>query len=150
MIDAERFTVPVETRASEDGPRLIGTILTEGRASTGSRAELFTPGAATWPADGIDIRTEHLGRAETRAVPVRGANGELCIDAKATPAIFAAVQSGKRYMSVEFHALAERRTAAGVREVQRALLVGATVTDRPEYDTTAAEVRERSAVRVWL
>ena len=39
-------------------------------------------------------------------------------------------------MSVEFVAFEERRVS-GIREVMQAFLSGATLTDRPEYDTTA-------------
>ena len=96
------------------------------------------------------MRTEHLAKSETRAVPTREAYGRIVIDAPATPALFAAVHGGKRFASVEFFALEERTTPTGIREVQRALVTGATVTDRPVYDSTAAEIRERKAVRVWL
>lgn len=138
----ERLTVPVECRASDTGPRLRGVILTEGRAAAGGRAELFAPGAAVWPAEGIGVGTKHLGVVETRAVPVREGN-EIRVDAEATPAIFKAVSDGARFMSVEFHPLVEQRTTAGVREVLSALVVGAIVTNDPEYAQTAAEVRTR-------
>ena len=137
------LTVPVELRASAAGPMLRGVILTEGRAASGGRAELFTPGAVRWPADGIAIRLVHLGPAETRAVPTRGPGGEIRISTRATPSIFRAVSDGARYMSVEFHALDERTTPAGVREIRSALVTGAIVTDDPEYDSTAAELRQR-------
>ena len=102
-----------------------------------------------WPAAGIAVRTVHLGAVETRAVPTRD-GAEIRIEAEATPAIFAAVQGGARYMSVEFHALAEQRTPAGVREVTSALVTGAIVTDDPEYAQTAAEVRKATRRRWWL
>ena len=145
----ERLTVPVECRASDSGPRLFGTILTEGRAAVGGRAELFAPGAVVWPAEGIGIGVRHLNAVETRAIPIRDGN-EIRIEAPATPALFSAVQGGARYMSLEFHALAEVRTAAGIREVTSALVTGAIVTTNPEYQQTAAEVRTRQGRRVWL
>ena len=129
---------------------LRGVILQEGRAASGGRAELFAPGAITWPHDGIAIRTEHRGAEHGRAVPVRETNGEIRIEAPATPAVFAAVESGCRFMSVEFYPLAENRTTGGVREITRALVDGAALTNRPEYGQTAAEVRSRSSRRVWL
>ena len=135
-----RIVCPIECRASESGPKLRGVLLTEGRAAAGGRAELFVPGAVDWPAAGIAIRREHLGAVETRAVPTRVGN-EIHIEAAATPALFAAVQAGAKHMSVEFHALAENRTPAGVREVTSALVTGAIVTDNPEYQQTRAEVR---------
>ena len=121
----ERLYTPVECRASDHGPMLYGVLLQEGRAARGGRAELFAPGAAHWPDDGVAIRTEHLATEHTRAVPTRGADGVITIEAPATPPVFAAVQSGKRYLSVEFHTEAEVRTAGGVREIGRALLTGA-------------------------
>ena len=152
---ADRLAAELEIRASDSGPRIRATLIQEGRASTGSRRELFTPGAVQWAAEGVELRTEHLGKAETRAVPSREADGRIIIDAPATPALFAAVHAGKRFASVEFFALEERTTPTGVREVLRALVSGATVTDRPEYDSTSAELRERRSdlerkARVWL
>ena len=94
--------VPVECRASTDGPRLRATVIQEGRASRGVRAEVFAPGALAWSEDGIAIRTVHLGPEETRAVPERLPDGQIVIDAPATPAIFKAVQNGARYASIEF------------------------------------------------
>ena len=145
----ERLTVPVECRASTDGPRLHGVIITEGRAAAGGRAELFAPGAVVWPAEGIGVGIQHYDTTETRCIPVRNGN-QVCIDAPATPALFAAVQGGARYMSLEFHALRETRTRAGIREVTSALVVGAIVTAKAEYSQTAAEVRTRQERRVWL
>ena len=37
------FVVPVEVRESDGGPMLRGTVIQEGRAATGGRAELFSP-----------------------------------------------------------------------------------------------------------
>ena len=129
---------------------LHGVILQEGRAAAGGRAELFAPGAVVWPSDGVAILPEHHAAVETRAVPERQANGEIRIAAPATPALFAAVQAGRRSMSVEFTALEEIRTAGGVREIRRAMVSAAALTDRPEYSQTSAELRERPEVRVWL
>ena len=140
--------VPVECRASTDGPRLRATVIQEGRASRGIRAEIFAPGALAWPADGIAIRTVHLGAEETRAVPERLPDGRIVIDAPATPAIFKAVQKGARYASIEFHPVAETR-ANGIRELTSALLVGAALVDDPEYVQTSAEVRSKPR-RFWL
>ena len=149
-MDTERINVALECRASESGPMLHLTVLQEGRAATGARRELFAPGSTTWPAEGIGVLTEHLAQPEVRAVPTREADGRIVISAPASPSLFAAVEGGKRYASVEFYALEERTTQTGVREVLRALVTGATVTDRPEYDTTRAEVRERTEAPLWL
>ena len=147
-VAAERLTFSVECRAAEDGPVLSGVVLAEGRAATGGRAEVFAPGAVTWPPDGIGIATEHYGRPEVRAVPTRDEGGRIRIEARATPALFAAVQSGKRYLSVEFYALRETRTAGGVREIQRALVDQAALVSNPEYAQATAEIRSRRKVYV--
>ncbi len=148
---SERLTFAVECRSSEDGPMLHGVILQEGRAAAGGRAEVFAPGALVWPNDGIGILTEHRGAVEARAVPTREPNGEIRISTPATPMIVRAVdQDGKRHMSVEFHTVRENRTAAGVREIERALVDAAALVRSPEYSQTSAEVRERPEVRVWL
>ena len=144
-------TCQIELRETEGRkPRLQGVIVQEGRAAAGGRAELFVPGSITWPESGIAIRTEHRGSEEVRAVPVRDPNGEIRISAVATPAIVAAVADGKNRMSVEFYALQEHRTAAGVREVLRALVDGAAMTSSPEYEQASAEIRSIRRRRVWL
>ena len=132
------LTIPVEVRASEDGPMLRGVILTEGRAASGGRAELFAPGSVVWPSDGIGILTEHR------------ATGEIRVEARATDAIRRAVDvAGRRYMSVEFHAQEERTTAGGVREVLRAMVDAAALVCSPEYDVTSAEIRRSRGPRLW-
>ena len=132
---------------------LHGVIIQEGRAAAGGRAELFAPGAVVWPSDGIAIRREHRGAVLARAVPVREANGEIRMAARATDAIRRAVDvDGRRYLSVEFRAEDEHRTAAGIREIRRALVDAAAPTDHPEYEQAAAEVRDRAAEdwALWL
>ena len=147
----DKLTCNVEIREAEDGPRLHGTVLQEGRAAAGGRAEVFAPGSVAWPASGIAIRTEHRGRAEAHAIPERGPLGEIRISAPATDAIKAAVAAGKTAMSVEFVAVRESRTAAGVREIERALVDAAALTDDPEYQQATAEVRERRPKdELWL
>ena len=120
---------------------LRGVILQEGRAASGGRAEVFAPGSATWPAEGVAIRTAHLGAFETRAMPTRDKRGRIRIRAKATDGIRQAIRAGRRHMSVEFRVLDERVTKGGVREILRALVEGAALVDDPEYDSTSAEIR---------
>ncbi len=150
--EPERLTAAVECRASEDGPMLRGVILQEGRAASGGRAEVFAPGSAVWPSDGIGILLEHLAPPVARAVPERSDHGEIRIAVPASPAILQAVeQEGRRYMSVEFRAEDDHQTPGGVREIRRAMIIAAALTATPEYDTTSAEVRSRrTEPRVWL
>ena len=143
---SENIRGRVELRETDGGPVMHGVLLTEGRAASGRRRELFAPGAVVWPESGIEIRTVHLGRTEAVAVPVRQ-GAEIHVSVPATPALAAAVRAGKDQMSVEFHAVTETRTASGIREIERAIVTGAIVTDIPEYQQTRAELRERRRVR---
>ena len=144
----ESLCAPIELREG-DTPQLFGTILSEGRSASGGRQELFIPGSCCWPPSGIHVRLTHLGESQTLAVPVRDDLGRIEIRTKATPAIIEAVKAGSRFMSVEFVAIEERRVS-GVREVMQAFISGATLTTTPEYDVTAAEVRDKKPRRVWL
>ena len=150
MSDTETCTlaIPLEVREADGGPRFKGVILQEGRAGV-QRAELFAPGSVIWPSSGISIRTAHRGAEVARAVPARHPDGAISIDTKATPEIREAFNAGKRYLSIEFHALREVRTRANVREIQRALCEAAAMTDDPEYVQATAEVRERRRRRAW-
>ena len=142
------------TEIREEGGELHGTILQEGRAASGGRAEVFAPGSVTWPSDGVGILLEHRGSAAVRAFPHRTELGEIRVRAKANEAVREAIASGKRYMSIEFHAIEERTTKAGVREILRAHVPAAALVDSPEYDTTSAEVRSKiakpDASTLWL
>ena len=133
----------VEVRAATEGPTLHGVMVTEGRAASGGRREVFAPGAVEWPSEGVGILLAHRQAPEVRAVAAREPDGRITVRAPATPAIREAVEAGRRFMSVEFHALEERTTAGGVREVLRALVPSAALVADPEYDTTVAEVRRR-------
>ena len=139
----ERRTVDVECRGSAQGPLLRAVIVTEGRAASGGRAEVFTPNSVLWPPEGISIRAVHLGPELAKTVPMRETSGEIQIETRATPDIYAAVRAGKKYASVEFRAIDERTTAGGVRELLQAVVVGAALVDTPEYDSTRAEIRTR-------
>ena len=135
----------------EEGNELHGVLVQEGRAASGGRSELFAPGSISWPADGVGILTEHRGAPETRAFPHRDALGRINVRAQATAAIKDAIAAGKKFMSVEFRALEERTTKAGVREILSAYVAAAALVASPEYDVTAAEVRERGTRRrIWL
>lgn len=145
----------VELRESQGKSTLDGVILQEGRAATGGRAELFAPDSVEWPSGGVGVLLEHRGAVQTRGQVVRERDGKLRLIAQATQAVKDAWQAGKRFMSVEFVALEERTTAAGVREVLRAFVPYATLTTVPEYDTATVEVRSRASTveercKVWL
>jgi len=132
----------VEIREREGVPPLYGVLIQEGRAAT-RRREVFAPGSVQWPSGGVAVLTRHRGEPEVRAVPERQADGRITLRTRATDAIREAVAAGRRFMSVEFHALQERRTEGGIREILRALVPGVALVPNPEYDMTAAEVRGR-------
>ena len=132
MAEPLHYVVPVELRESDGGPTLHGTVLQEGRAAQGGRAELFIPFSAVWPSDGIALLGEHRGVELARAVPTRAADGSLRIETPATPAILEAYAT-RKFFSVEFHAISEVRTAGGVREITRALVESAAMVSSPEY-----------------
>ena len=144
----ETFCSSVEIRETATGPMLVGTVLQEGRAAKGGRAEVFAPLSAFWAPAGLALRGQHHGTELARAVPTRGEDGSLRIETPATPEIREAYKT-RRYFSVEFHALREVKTAGGVREIQLAFLDAAALVENPEYPNVKAEVRS-SRRRVWL
>ena len=145
-----KHSFEIELRETEGRePMLHGTILQEGRAAS-ERREIFAPGSVRWPGTGIEIMPEHRGTVESRAHPIRSDTGELSITARATDALQKAVAAGKRYMSVEFVSLEERTTPGGVREILKAMVYGAALCSVPEYDMTAAELRNKNRRKAWL
>ena len=71
MSETLKYIVPVEVREADDGPKLRGTILQEGRAAQGGRAEVFAPGSVVWASGGIALLGEHRGaELARRARPV--------------------------------------------------------------------------------
>ena len=141
--------VTLEIRESDEGVHLTGTILQEGRAGT-ARKELFTPQSLTWPAEGIPVRAEHLKGEVGRAVPTRHSDGSVRIKVRATPEIRTAYQGGKKFLSAEFFALRESRSA-GIREIESALLAGVALVSSPEYKQATAEIRTKSRrLTKWL
>ena len=96
---------------------LHGVLIQEGRAAS-ARAEVFAPGSLVWGSEGVAIRAAHLAGEDSRAIPTREKNGEIRIAAPASPALVAAYNEGRKFLSIEFHALQETRSKAGVREIQ--------------------------------
>ena len=142
-------TLHVEVR--QEASELVGVVIAEGRAASGGRKEVFAPGSAEWPEEGIEILPEHRGQVETMAQPERAANGEIQIRARLTDGLRQAFESGRRWLSVEFQPLQERTVKGGVREIQRAMIRGAALVRTPEYDTATAELRTRTRRRRrWL
>ena len=145
----EKLHCPVEVRESASGPTLHGVLIQEGRAAS-VRAEVFAPGSLVWASDGIALRAKHLGDEDSRAIPTREANGEIRIAAPASAALVAAFEVGRKFLSIEFHALKETRSKSNVREIQLAFLPGAALVEDPEFLQAIAEVRARLRMKVWL
>ena len=144
----ETLNCPIEIREAKDGPMLHGTLIQEGRAAS-VRAEVFAPLSLVWASEGVAVRAEHRGVEVTRAIPTRESNGEIRIATPAPPEIVAAYNEGRKFLSIEFHAVQESRSASGVREIQQAFLPGVALVESPEYIQATAEVRTRQR-RVWL
>ena len=115
----ETLHCQIEIREVKDGPMLHGILIQEGRAAS-ARAEVFAPGSLQWSAEGIALRAKHLGVEDSRAIPTRDSDGSIRIAAPASAAIVAAFNEGRRFLSIEFHALQETRSKSGVREIQSA------------------------------
>ena len=133
----------IELRREAD--TLHGVLIAEGRAASGGRREVFTPGSVEWLASGVDILPEHRAGAETTVIPERQPDGRITFTADLTDSLRAAWDAGRRFMSVEFHAMRERTTRGGVREIQRALVTAGAMVPNPEYDIATAEIREETA-----
>lgn len=137
-----KHSFEIEIRETEGRqPELIGTVIQEGRAAR-RRREIFAPGSVTWPTSGMEILPAHRAAPETRAHPVRQSDGRLTIRAPATEALRAAVADGRKYLSVEFHAVEQRRTEGDIREITRAFVPAAALVSSPEYIQSGAEIRE--------
>ena len=144
----EKLHCPVEIREADNGPMLHGVLIQEGRAAS-VRAEVFAPLSLVWASDGISIRAKHLGAEDSRAIPTRDSDGSIRIAAPASAAIVAAFNEGRRFLSIEFHAVQETRSKSGVSEIQQAFLPGAALVAEPEYKQAGAEIRSTQR-RVWL
>ena len=158
----ESLLVPIEIRQDEtrQSPGLLtGTLLTyETRAR--DRAELFSTGAFRWPAAGFNINAQHnrqsavvrvLPFVEDGAIKIAAPLPNTTAGRDAAENIRTGVYTG---LSVEFQSELEKREA-GLRRIERALLVGAALVDRPSYGDSLVEVRESIAlpfggVFVWL
>ena len=157
MSDEIRCSIEVRADDSLASPgRLTGTLLTYGERAS-DRAELFAPGALSWPDDGIVLRRQHQrGQPIMRVVPELRGNA-VVIDA-ALPDTAAGrdaaveIRGGLlRGLSVEFRATGQK-FAAGVRQVTAGVLRGAGLVDDPSYSGSRVEVRDRGQGRrrVWL
>ena len=144
----ETLNCPIEIREADNGPMLHGVLIQEGRVAS-VRPEVFSPGSLVWASDGVAIRAKHLGAEDSRAIPTRESNGEIRIAAPASATLVAAFNEGRRFLSIEFHALQETRSAAGVREIVQAFLPGVALVAEPEYVQAVVEVRSTRR-RFWL
>ena len=141
---ADRTPETLQIEMRQEASELRGVLIQEGRAASGGRREVFTPGAVEWLDSGVEILPEHKGTVETRAIPERQPDGRITVVATLTDRLRSAWSDGRRFLSVEFHALEERTVKGGVREVQRALVMAGALVQRPEYDTATTELRSET------
>ncbi len=141
-----------ETAGGSPG-RLVGVLLPIGRVA-GDRREVFTPGAVSWPHNGMRLLLEHRGRQAMRFAP-EASGAELRIDTELPDTAEGReaaelVRSGQRSaLSIEFHAVDEG-IVQGVCEVRAAIVDAAALVPSGAYDQARAEVRQRREVRLWL
>ena len=153
-----RCSIELRADESRQSPgRIVGTLMTYGVRAK-DRAELFAPGALTWPDGGIILNEQHSRTAPIlRFVPEVEGN-EVRIDAPlpdtqrgrdAGTMIRNGTMTG---LSIEFRAEQEGR-AHGMREIRRAVLSAAALVDSASYGTSV-EVRDRKLAtrrrRIWL
>lgn len=147
----------VELRADESmsGPgRLVGTLLTYGERA-GDRAEVFDPGALSWPDEGVVLRRQHnRGEPIARVVPIER-DGAVVLDTQLPDTrsgreAAAEIRSGLlRSLSVEFKPR-RQKYVGGVRRIADALLTGAGLVDQGSYRGSTVEVRHGGGARRGL
>ena len=142
-----------ETRQSPG--RLYGRLLTYGERAA-DRPERFAPGALSWPDGGIPLRRQHNRNQPIAQIVPRIEGDGLIVDqplpdTTAGRDAAAEVRAGLlRGMSVEFRSERERQHG-GIREIERAALVGAGLVDEPSYRSAVVELRGRGGRRrLWL
>ena len=71
-----KHSFSVEVREAAPGRRrLYGVMVTEGRAASGGRRELFAPNSVSWPSEGVGISIGHHNPVEVRAHATRDRAG---------------------------------------------------------------------------
>ena len=146
----------VELREGQDGSpgRLVGTILTYGERAS-DRAEVFEPGALSWPEDGIVLNRQHRRDTPIMRIVPEVQESAIVVDAPlpdTTAGRDAAAEIRAklfRGLSVEFRAV-QQANVDGIRRIQEAVLAGVALVDYPAYSGSTAEVRRGRRVRLWL
>lgn len=151
-----RCSIELRADESRQSPgRIVGTLVTyEQRAS--DRAEVFASGALSWDEGGVVLNEQHNRQAPImRFVPtVEGKEVRISAalpDTQRGRDAATMIKNGTmRGLSVEFRAQDEGRRA-GMREIRRAVLLGAAIVDDPSYKGRL-EVREKTKRRrrIWL
>ena len=155
-VETRAVEVRIEADPERQGPGILKGVLMPYGERASDRAEVFDRGSLTWPEGGVVLRAQHdrnqplarfepIDQGESVAVAIRLPETQAGRDAATN------VREGVyRGLSVEFIAKAEARQA-GVRHLQRALLVGAGLVDDPSYTGATVAVRHRRTTRrVWL
>ena len=154
-----QLLIPVEYRQDEsrEGPgRLVGTLITYGERAR-DRAEVFREGSLRWAESGFLVNEQHNRQApivrvipflEGRALKVDARLPDTMRGRDAATNLREGVYTG---LSLEFQAEADA-IINGLREVRRALIVGAGLVDLASYAGSTAEVRQQAGKRrvFWL
>ena len=152
-----------ELRLEDDGRKLSGVAL-RFNVQAADRAERFAPGA--FDLAGADVILGSGHPASERAIARTGGGLELSADdhalrfravlpdtRRAREAVELVKAGVNRNVSVEFKALRERQVS-GVREIQKAVLVGMVVLPRGAYADSSVQARNKQTGwrrgRVWL
>lgn len=155
-----RCSIELRQDDSRQSPgRIVGTLITYGKRAS-DRAEVFAPGALSWPEGGIILNEQHNRQAPILRFTPEVDGAEVRIDAplpdtqRGRDAATMIRNGTMRGLSIEFRSRAEGRSS-GVREIRAAALVGAALVDDPSY-RGELEVRERGgsaqprAETLWL
>ena len=157
-MDELRCKIELRADDTRQSPgRIVGSLMTYGERAK-DRAEMFAPGALSWPDGGIILNEQHNRQAPILRFIPQIEGKEVRIDAPlpdtqrgrdAATMIRNGTWAG---LSIEFRAQSEGRSS-GMREIRRAVLAAAALVDSPSYGTSV-EVRDRKLAarrrRIWL
>ena len=152
-----RCSIELRADDSRTSPgRIFGTLITYGQRAS-DRAEIFADGALRWDDKGVVLNEQHNRQAPImRFAPIIQGK-EVRIDAPLPDTqrgrdTATMIRNGTMTgLSVEFRS-EDDGGRAGVREIRKAVLLGAAVVDTPSYKGRL-EVRERGnrrRFRPWL
>ena len=133
--------------------RIVGRLINWNETGQ-RRKERFIPDSLQWPKGGIVLNVGHTADQLGAIMPVADSTG-LAVDHPLpdTPIGRDVARKAKAGdlsgMSIEFVPI-QTREVGGITEVTLGVLVGAAITDRPEYKGAAIELRHRQHRKTGL